>query len=190
MTNCDRPPQSLAPWIEAIRIELRRLGLPAAALQSLPYLAVFDDIRFENYDCDLIGSEARRLIHHALQLLGFQRRSGHLYAHPSGVLARIPKPSITLGTNPVDAVHRVSSADSVILVTPTQLLLLALDRPDFSVEEAVDELQSLLRLCPANLPKVVQWTRARGRSKRLRNIYPLLCEAQHEAIRKRKARDG
>lgn len=172
----------LQRWVERIRAALRASHLPAASLRAFPCVAVFDDVFFENHDFDMIPPSARRRIDLALRNLGFAALSGRSYVHGDGTRACLPRPAYTLAADPAETVRTSMAADTIVFTTPTQLLLLALEREACFYDPAVGELEELLRTCPANLSKIVRNLRGDPRSPAFSQIFPRLERAQAQAL--------
>ena len=169
---------------------LNRGGVSAAPLRRLALLSIFDDDEYENYDFDLVPPRRRLRIASLLTAAGFRQISGRRLAAPDGGAPVVfPKPGI-LGSDPSrPAEELLSRGDAVILVTPTQALLLYLHR--FGRQSAgalADELAGLVWEQPANLDKVGEWSRAAGLGRAFSRLRGDLNRAQAEGIELRRRR--
>lgn len=176
------------------RVEIARLlnrgGVSAAPLRRLNAISIFDDEEYENYDVDLISPRRRRRISAALTAAGFRQTSGSTIEAPEAGLPLVfPKPGI-LGSDPSrPAADLLSAGHAVVLVTPTQALLLYLHRfGDDPAPALVDELTRLVWEQPANLDKVAEWARAAGLGRTFARLRGRLAESQAEGVDLRRRR--
>lgn len=177
---------------ETYRIEtarhLNRGGVSAAPLSRLPILSIFDDEEYENYDLDAIPPTQRLRLIKILEGAGFRHASGRVLKAPDGgAQLEFPKPS-GLGSDPSrPAADLVARGDRVVLVTPTQAILLHLHRWSEADEASVvEELASLVWEQPANLDKIYDWARAAQCEKPFLRMRPQLETAQAEGVSLRK----
>ncbi|MEM7355903.1 MAG: hypothetical protein AAF657_34120 [Acidobacteriota bacterium] len=174
---------ALEQRIEVAR-RLNRGGVSAAPLSRLPLLSIFDDDEYENYDFDVVSPRRRLRIGKILTADGFRQASGSRIESPNGGAPILfPKPGI-LGSDPSrPAADLLARGGGIIVVTPTQALLLYLHR--FGPETASTDEPELTRLVweqPANLDKVHEWARAAGHEVPFSKLRPALTEAQAEGI--------
>ena len=163
---------------------LNRGGVSAAPLRQLAAISIFDDEEYENYDFDLVSPRQRSSIAAVLKEAGFRQVSGRTLLAPNGGKPIVfPKPGI-LGTDPSrPADVLLSQNHSVVLVTPTQALLLYLHH--FGREDASglrEELNALVWEQPANLDKVREWARPAGLGRAFLTLRSELEGAQAEGI--------
>lgn len=163
---------------------LNRGGVSAAPLRQLAVISIFDDEEYENYDVDFVSPRRRSSIAAVLTGAGFRQISGRTFLAPGGGEPIIfPKPGI-LGTDPSrPADVLLSQNHSVVLVTPTQALLLYLHH--FGHEDAsalAGELNALVWEQPANLDKVREWARAAGLGRAFLTLRSELARAQAQGI--------
>ncbi len=168
---------------------LNRGGVSAAPLARLALVSIFDDDEYENYDIDFVSPRRRLRIAKLLKGAGFRQTSGSSFAAPKGDDPIVlPKPGI-LGTDPSrPAGELLARGGAVVLVTPTQALLLYLHRFGDRLPEHAEELRNLVWEQPANLEKVRDWARAAGKDHIFARLRGKLEEAQAEGIELRRAR--
>lgn len=142
------------PAVETARL-LNRGRISAAPLRRLPVLSIFDDEYYENYDVDVIGPFTRMRIVKILKRAGYRRVTGSILEAPDGGRVVFPKLGI-LGSDPVRPVEDLlAEGNSIVLLTPTQALLLYLQRySDEGAEALAPELSDLVFEQPANLEKI------------------------------------
>lgn len=181
-------PPSLDYRIEVARL-LNREEVSAAPLKRLPIVSIFDDEEYENYDFDLISPQRRLRIAAVLATAGFRQKSGKHFKGPhEGAPVVLPHPA-PLGSDPSrPAEELVAVGDAVVLVTPTQAILLYLHRFGGKPKEIAAELAELVWHHPANLDKIRDWAKAAGRADAFAKIRPRLEKAQDEGIALRKKR--
>ncbi len=169
---------------------LNRGDLSAAPLRRLSAVSIFDDEEYENYDLDLISPLRRLKIAALLTGAGFRQTSGRRFAAPEGGAPVVfPKPGI-LGSDPSrPADELLERGGTVVLVTPTQALLLYLHRFGHpSAETLAEELTELVWEQPANLDKVEDWARAGGTGSTFSRLRRRLEDAQAEGVDLRRRR--
>ncbi len=169
---------------------LNRADVSAAPLVRLDAISIFDDEWYENYDHDAIGPRQRWRLAKALKAAGFHHRSGRRFDAPDdGPPVLFPRPGM-LGTDPSrPADELLQRAEGIVLVTPTQALLLLLHRfGDQGPEALREELVALVWDQPANLDKAHDWLRASARAKPLTALRNTLAETQAEGTRLRRQR--
>lgn len=175
-----------SPEVRIARI-LNRGYVSAAPISWLSALSIYAGEEYENYDLDLIGPRQRRRLVVALESGGFRSLSGSRLQRDETVVA-FPRPKRTLGTDPaVEARDALRREGEVVMLTPTQTLLLALDAEIDSGR--LGELEQLVYEQPANLDKVAQWARAAGRGERFAAVRGELAAAQKRGIEDRRARN-
>lgn len=175
--------------IEIARI-LNRGGLSAAPLERLPLLSIFDDDEYENYDLDIVTPRRRSRIAGALKKAGFRQATGRVFQAPGGGAPVVfPKP-MGLGSDPSrPAAEVLGQGGSVVLVTPTQAVLLYLHRFGGQGAGALEtDLSALVWEQPANLAKVGEWARAAGLGDVYDALKGKLAAAQGEGTDLRKKR--
>lgn len=169
---------------------LDRKGLSAVPVPRLSVISFYDDDFYENYDVDLLSPRRRLAIAAALAEVGIRLVSGRGFESADGsVNLRIPRLGL-LGGDPLRPVREMFSDSGVVgLLTPTQTLLLYLERcRDRLDAQAGDELVGLVREQPANLDRVAQWTRRTEQGVGFRRLRPRLEAAQAAGIELRRRR--
>ena len=188
----NKPPAPEATWDERVEIArpLNRAKVSAAPLERLPLVSIFDDEEYENYDFDLITPLRRLRIGKELKALGFRQVSGSTFeSKEESYRVVIPKPGI-LGSDPSKPAERhLRQGGAVVLVTPTQAILLYLYR--FGPELApgiTEELGRLVWEQPANFEKSAQWARPAGLLAAFSSLRQQLEPSQTEGIDLRRQR--
>ena len=174
------------PPATAVARILNRAGVSAAPVSWLRALSIHSGEEYENYDLDLIGPRQRRRLVRALESAGFRSLTGSRLQLDELIVA-FPRPKRTLGTDPaVEARGALRREGELVMMTPTQTLLLALEAEMGAAPPA--ELEALVYELPANLDKVAQWARAGGRGDQFAALRPGLAAAQKRGTQDRKER--
>lgn len=166
---------------------LNRSGLSAAPCPWLSSISIFVDERYENYDYDIIGPQARRRIARVLVEHDFQRLSGRVFEGPLGRI-EFPRPTRSLATDPSEEFERViDRAVGATFATPTQILLTTWRRegPEIAPSRQQDLLK-LVREQPANLDKIRDWLRRTPCRSDFQRLRPRLEKAQEEGVQQRR----
>ncbi len=169
---------------------LNRGGVSAMPLKRLSAVSIIDDEEYENYDLDYVPPHRRLRVAAILAESGFRMSSGRTFEPPGGGGRVVfPKPGI-LGTDPSKpAAELLAQDDQVVLVTPSQAVLLYLHHfPSESAPNLAQELAALVWEQPANLDKVRDWARAAGQGRLFGRMRPRLEKAQAEGIELRRRR--
>ncbi len=172
----------------AIARLLNRGGVSAAPMRRLDAISIFDDEEYENYDFDIIPPRRRLRIAAVLTAASFRQTSGSRIEPPEdGKPIVFPKPGILGGDPSRPAGDLLAAGGAVVMVTPTQAMLLYLHRFGHQDAEAIaDELTELVWEQPANLDKVRDWTRAAGLGPAFARLRGRLETAQAEGIELRR----
>lgn len=138
----DRAAETLAvlnadPYLMVVDIELR-------------LLSVFDDLRYDRADLDMLSPPMRRRALEKLAPLGYVQRSGSMFENRAEDI-RIHMPKFrALGASPFDALREtVRRPQDYALVTPTQAAAkLIASHP---IETAKERIAALVQKHPVNL---------------------------------------
>lgn len=185
---------SLGTGDVSFRLETARLlnrgDVSAAPMRRLPLISIFDDEEYENYDFDAISTRRRWRITKLLTADGFRQTSGRILTpEGDGVPLVYPRPG-GLGTDPsMPADILLRKGKSVVLVTPTQAILLYLRHfGEQGPEPLLEELEALVWEQPANFEKIAEWSRPMGQAGVFRSLRHKLEAPQAEGISLRKRR--
>ena len=116
-------------------------------------VSIFDHIRFDRSDVELLSKEQREYIFHKARGDGFVWKSGRILKNKeSRVEIVFPKQNI-LGANPIDILrYEKTSGDRVFVLTPTQAACYFLTLGE---ESFVQNTKRLLERMPINIKKVI-----------------------------------
>ena len=120
---------------------------------DLGILSVFDDLRYDRSDADLLSPKMRTHAINLLKKIGYTQKTGTVLVHKdSGEKCLIPK-FHALGASPFD-ITRYTPKDpgDFYLLTPTQAACLLAD--NYPLEEAVQRIEQLIGEQPINVYKI------------------------------------
>lgn len=122
----------------------------------LRLISVFDDLKYDRADLDMLSGPMRQ---HALEKLsanGFRQVSGLVLKHETeDVRVHIPKIH-ALGASPFDATRYVARRpQDYILLTPTQVACQMVDH--YPTEAAVEQIKALIAKHPVNLFRLMDY---------------------------------
>ena len=148
---------------------------------SLRILSVFDDLRYDRADADMMSPAMRR---HAIDILakhGFRQTSGTILSHnESGVRCIIPK-FHALGASPFDILRYTSrDANDYVLLTPTQTACQFIEM--FQHEVAVERVKELITSQPINLFRLMDYLDKTSAQQAFQNAIGHLKYIQRTAV--------
>lgn len=155
-------------------------------------ISVFDDVKYDRSDIDLLSPSMRRYITEKLKLLHCQLARGTHLISPHGLSLFMPKPSV-LGASSFD-ITRYQKRDEgdIYILTPTQCAAYLLD--NLSLEQAVAEIAKMLPSQPINLRKLEDHMRQSSQRNRMLEALPFLRyelrQAQEQAHMRHKRHIG
>ena len=116
-------------------------------------ISVFDDLRYDRADLDMVTGPMRRYVALKLAPLGFTQVSGSVIENSAeDVRVRIPKIH-ALGASPFDAARYLARRpQDYVLLTPTQAACQLID--GCSLNDAVERIKTLIAKHPINLGKI------------------------------------
>lgn len=162
-----------------------------ASLNSDPYLmvadtglrliTVFDDLRYDRADMDLLSAPMRRRALERLVPLGFVQRSG-LVIESRAEDIRIHMPKFrALGASPYDALRETSQRpQDYALLTPTQAAAQIINT--YPIEETVELLKALVVRHPVNLLRLGDFLEPNPNHQTFKKALGHLLYVQREAV--------
>ena len=94
-------------WLVDLSLALRSAALSSFHDLTLPYIAIYDDLFFENYDYDIISPTTRSKINIVASHQGFKQERATRLVHPDGSSLIYPKPARLLTHDPNDALRSI-----------------------------------------------------------------------------------
>ncbi len=120
--------------------------------QQLRIISVFDDVRYDRSDLDLLSPAMRQHIVKQLKQLGCKQARGQQLISPNGNVLWMPKPSV-LGSSTFDIGKYTKRAEhDIYILTPTQAAAYWLDNGE--LEPAVEAIANMIKQQPCNLRKI------------------------------------
>jgi hypothetical protein len=117
--------------------------------QMFGLISIFDDEHYSNSDYDIVDPAARAKVRDTL-LSESWKPSGSKVFSKEDVKVVFPEPSHTLGGNPADRVLEAIKDNHLLIVTPTQALLVSACQNSWNLKVA----EKLVFYQPANLSKI------------------------------------
>ncbi|WP_224824360.1 hypothetical protein [Cognatishimia sp. MH4019] len=143
--------------------------------------SVFDDLKYDRSDVDMMSPGMRR---HAIQKLGeagFKQVSGRvLHNAAEDISCHIPK-FHALGSSPFDITrYTPKRARDYYILTPTQTACQIID--GYELEEAVTKLEALVKQQPVNVFKLRDYLEDRDAHRAFTPLVGHLMAVQKEAV--------
>lgn len=117
---------------------------------DLKLLSVFDDLKYDRSDADMLSPAMRRHVVQRLEKLGYRQTSGTVVKHgQSGICGLMPK-FHALGASPFDITRYAPKQEQdFYILTPTQTACQFID--NYPLDEAVERVKALIEKQPINL---------------------------------------
>ncbi|MEM9240723.1 MAG: hypothetical protein AAGB07_12175 [Pseudomonadota bacterium] len=137
--------------------------------EKLGLLSVFDDLKYDRADVDMISPAMRKHVVGKLGPLGFRQTSGTVLEHPqSDMRVHIPK-FHALGASPFDiARYTQKRPQDYCLLTPTQVACQYVDH--YGLDEAVQRIEALIAKHPINLLKLADYLEGKPKHRAFREV--------------------
>ncbi|NRA29960.1 MAG: hypothetical protein HRU11_06820 [Parvularculaceae bacterium] len=148
---------------------------------DLQLLSVFDDLTYDRADADMLSPGMRMFLARTLKPLGFQQKSGNVFAErASGIRCLLPK-SHALGASPFDILRYTDrKPGDYFVLTPTQVACQFIEHYDH--EEAVARTKGLIRKHPINILKLMDYLERKPEHEIFQNAIGHLRFVQREAV--------
>ncbi|MEM8879433.1 MAG: hypothetical protein AAGC82_02440 [Pseudomonadota bacterium] len=149
--------------------------------QSLGLISVFDDLKYDRADADMMTPPMRLHAFKRLKPFGFAQVSGAVLRHdPSGISVFLPK-SHALGASPFDITrYTPKGPDDFYLLTPTQTACQFIDA--YPLEDAVERIKELITTQPINLYRLLDYLDKSPRHRAFETAIGHLKFVQREAV--------
>ncbi|MEM1380319.1 MAG: hypothetical protein AAGH41_06810 [Pseudomonadota bacterium] len=149
--------------------------------ENLKLISVFDDIKYDRADADMLSPAMRQHLVKTLKPLGFKQTSGTVLKHQAtGVRCIIPK-FHALGASPFDITQFTDKgADDYYVLTPTQTACQFID--NYGLEEAVSAIRTLIKSQPINIYRLMDYLEAKPAHEAFFQAIGHLKYVQREAI--------
>ncbi|MGX9356946.1 hypothetical protein ACS3SW_17800 [Roseobacteraceae bacterium S113] len=149
--------------------------------EALGLLSVFDDLRYDRADADMMSPAMRRHAFEKLSKIGFRQVSGTvLEQHGTGAKCILPK-AHALGASPFDVTRYTPKGTAdFYLLTPTQTACQFIDHYEHG--EAVERIKALIGVQPVNLYKLMDYLEHTPAHRAALNAIGHLKFVQREAV--------
>ncbi|MGD1883348.1 MAG: hypothetical protein ACFB11_13680 [Paracoccaceae bacterium] len=149
--------------------------------QRLGVLSVFDDLKFDRADIDMMTPAMRQHAITKLEPLGFRQRSGNVMEHEeTGIRLIIPK-FHTQGASPFDITrYTPKRAQDIYLLTPTQTACQFID--SYVRDDAVERIKTLIAKHPINLYRLMDYLENKPTHDAFQSVIGHLKYVQREAV--------
>ena len=137
--------------------------------ERLGLLSVFDDLKYDRADVDMISPAMRKHVIGKLGPLGFRQTSGTVLEHDEADMrVHIPK-FHALGASPFDiARYTEKRPQDYCLLTPTQVACQYVDH--YALDEAVQRIEALIAKPPINLLKLADYLEGKPKHRAFREV--------------------
>jgi len=148
---------------------------------GLRLISVFDDLRYDRADLDILSGPMRRHALARLAPLGFTQRSGSVIENRTeDVLVHMPK-FRALGASPFDALRDTAlRAQDYALLTPTQAAAQIIT--EHATDVAKERLSALVVKHPVNLLRLFDYLEPIPAHQAFRSVLGQLVYLQREAV--------
>ncbi|SNS98665.1 hypothetical protein [Tropicimonas sediminicola] len=148
---------------------------------DLRLISVFDDLKYDRADLDMLTGPMRRRAVRGLEPLGFRQVSGAVIENRSADVRVVMPKQHSLGASPFDAARYLSRRSrDYVLLTPTQVACQFID--SYPVEDAVERIRVLVAKHPINLLKIADHLEHNDRHATFRPAIGHLKFVQREAV--------
>ena len=137
--------------------------------EKLGLLSVFDDLKYDRADVDMISPAMRMHVVGKLSPLGFRQTSGTVLEQAEADMrVHIPK-FHALGASPFDiARYTEKRPQDYCLLTPTQVACQYVDH--YALDDAVQRIEALIAKHPINLLKLADYLEGKPKHRAFREV--------------------
>lgn len=148
---------------------------------TLNLVSIFDDLKYDRADADILSPAMRRHALEKLKRLGFRQTSGTVLEHPgSGTRCHMPK-FHALGASPFDITRYTPKGPrDYYLLTPTQTACQYIDNYDHG--DAVARVKELVQKQPINLYRLMDYLERKPAHESFHDAIGHLRLVQREAV--------
>ncbi len=149
--------------------------------ERLGLLSVFDDLKYDRADVDMISPAMRKHVVGKLGPLGFRQTSGTVLEHAEADMrVYIPK-FHALGASPFDiARYTEKRPQDYCLLTPTQVACQFVDH--YELDDAVRRIEVLIAKHPINLLKLADYLEGKPKHRAFREVLGHIKRQQRIAV--------
>ncbi|MEM1050111.1 MAG: hypothetical protein AAGL24_28405 [Pseudomonadota bacterium] len=147
----------------------------------LNVFSVFDDLKYDRADADILSPGMRNHAIERLKHLGFKQKTGSvLHNKAEDVFCYIPKPQV-LGASPFDVTrYTPKRQQDFYILTPTQTACQFIDT--YPYEIALEKTVALVQKQPINLYRLLDYLEKKPKHKAFREALGQVKSVQREAV--------
>ncbi|MBE1283801.1 MAG: hypothetical protein GJ676_10870 [Rhodobacteraceae bacterium] len=144
--------EALRTWTQKLRV-IDKDPYLSLADDTLRLISVFDDLKYDRADLDMMSGPMRRRVVTKLAPLGFRQKSGSVIENRE-IDLRILLPKFrALGASPFDAIRDTPRrAQDFYVLTPTQTACQFIE--SYPIDDAVERIKTLIVKHPINLYRI------------------------------------
>lgn len=172
--------EDVAP--QTFDIRTAQLGVYLFVADSrLNLLSVFDDLRYDRSDVDMLSPTMRRHVSEKLRPLGFRQVSGTTFENRAADVRFLMPKSHALGASPFDISRYTPKREQDFYVlTPTQAACQIID--NYSLDHAVHAIKDLISRQPVNLLRLADYLERKPTHQRFAGALGHLQYFQRQAV--------
>lgn len=148
---------------------------------ELRIISVFDELKYDRADMDVLSGPMREHAVDKLGPLGFKQVTGSSFLHAdTGIRILLPK-SHALGGSPFDIARYTPRGEwDYYLLTPTQAACMMID--NYSTMKAVERIKGLIKTQPINVLRIADYLEKKPAHEAFEQAIGHLKYAQREAV--------
>jgi hypothetical protein len=145
-------------------------------------ISVFDDVKYDRSDIDILGPGMRRYVTKFLTALDCKTRSGSCIVHrQSGLNCWLPKPSV-LAASPFDITrYQPRDPEDIYILTPTQTAAYLFQHMDFDL--AIIAIFEMIKTQPVNLLKLLDTLETHRERQYYAPVVRYLLDCQKQGVK-------
>lgn len=144
-------------------------------------ISVFDDLRYDRADVDMLSPGMRKYLSGKLAAIGFRQISGNRFVYPEDDICCVIPKNHALGMSPYDATrYTTKRSKDYFVVTPTQTAARFI--ADMRDEKLVAQLSGLIRHQPINIERLVDFAKQETRYQHFLAVAPHIRFLQRTAV--------
>ena len=148
---------------------------------GLRVLSVFDDLKYDRSDLDMLSAGMRARAMDALKRLGCEQHSGKVMVHRAADVRFIFSGFHALGASPFDiARYTRRRAQDYLVLTPTQSACQIIDHHPF--DEALEHVKALIVKQPINVYRLLDYLEHKPAHLAFKETIGYLVRVQGDAI--------
>ncbi|MEM9059103.1 MAG: hypothetical protein AAGD13_01455 [Pseudomonadota bacterium] len=148
----------------------------------LQLISVFDDLRYDRADLDLLSGPMRSRVIQRLAPLGFSQRTGSVIENKEDDVRMLLPKFKALGASPFDATRDTARREQdYFILTPTQAACTIID--GYPLDDAVKRLEEMVVKHPVNLLRLFDFLEQKQSHQAFKKAIGPLMAMQREAVR-------